>query len=54
MCVCGGGGGGGISGPLYEDWVLVAHGLKSALKTVYVLVERMWVGACTPHSMLCI
>ena len=33
-----------IFGPLYEIWVLVAHWLKSALTTSFVLLERMCEG----------
>ena len=43
-----------IFGSMFQIWVLIAHGLKSAYKTVFVLVERMWVGAWNPHSMFCI
>ena len=43
-----------IFGLLFDIWVLIAHGLKSAYKTVYVLVEWMWVVAWNPHSMFCI
>ena len=35
-----------------RDLILIAHGLKFALKTVYVLMERMCVGAA--DSMFCI
>ena len=45
VCVGGGGGGGAVFGSLFEIWVLIAHRLKSAYMTVYVLVEWMWVGA---------
>ena len=44
LCVCVGGGV-AIFGPLFEIWVLIAHRLKPAYMTVYVLVEGMWVGA---------
>ena len=44
VCVCVCGGGGAIFGPLFEIRVLIAHRLKSAYMTVYVLVEWMWVG----------
>ena len=61
VCVWGGGGGGGgvgvgvaIFGPLLEIRVLIAHRLKSAYMTVYVLVKWMWVGAWNSHSMFCI
>ena len=30
-----------IFGPLYEIWVLIAHWLKSALTTSFVLLERI-------------
>ena len=43
-----------IFGPLFEIWVLIGHGLKSAYKTVYVLVEWMWLVAWNTHSMFCI
>ena len=52
MCVCVGGG--AIFGPLFEIRVLIAHRLKSAYMTVFVLVEWMWVGAWNSHSMFCI
>ena len=54
VCVCVGGGGGAIFGLLFEIWVLIAHRLKSAYMTVYVLVEWMWVCALNSHSMFCI
>ena len=54
VCVCVRAGGGAIFGPMYESWVLITHGIKSALKTVYVLVERLWVLALNRHSMYCI
>ena len=50
----GGVGGGAIFGPLLEIRVLIAHRLKSAYMTVYVLVKWMWVGAWNSHSMFCI
>ena len=57
-CVCVGGGGVGVGvaifGPLLEIRVLIAHRLKSAYMTVYVLVKWMWVGAWNSHSMFCI
>ena len=53
MCVCGGGGGGGLAifAPLFEIWVLIAHRLKSAYLTVYVLVEWIWVGTWNSHVL---
>ena len=57
MCEGGGGGGGvglAIFGQLFEIWVLIAHRLKSAYMTVYVLVEWMWVDALNSYSMFCI
>ena len=43
-----------LFGPLFQIEVLSAHGLKSAYKTVFVLVERMREGKRNPHSMVCI
>ena len=49
-CVCVGGAGEGLTifGPLFEVPILIAHRLRSAYMTVYVLLEWMWVGHGIP------
>ena len=53
VCVWGGGGGGGLAifAPLFEIWVLIAHRLKSAYMTVYVLVEWIRVETWNSHVL---